>query len=174
MGKPEKKKTSTLIILLECIKIWKHQIPQKHLYQILRKTMRIKKIQPQSFLQSPSRWMTSSKWRRPNHGPFLNIHQDEQQVPNEGGPLDPSFGVKGERRYSIKHCILSSTIDLNGIPSSPNNKNHLQSNSAREIENDSNRSIIIGLANKRKWHLKGWLFSTHRKNQPNNYHLFVQ
>ena len=67
-----------LIILLECIKTLKHQIPQKHLYQILRRTMRIKKIQPQSFLQSPSRWMTGSKWRRPNHRPFLNIHQDGQ------------------------------------------------------------------------------------------------
>ena len=44
----------------------------------------------------------------------------EQEIPNQEGPFDPSYGIKGGRRDSIKDCNLSPTMDLNGIPSSPN------------------------------------------------------
>ena len=44
----------------------------------------------------------------------------EQEIPNQEGPFDPSYGIKGRGRDSIKDCNLSPTMDLNGIPSSPN------------------------------------------------------
>ena len=47
----------------------------------------------------------------------------EQEIPNQEGPFDPSYGIKGGGRDSIKDCNLSPTMDLNGIPSSPNISN---------------------------------------------------
>ena len=47
----------------------------------------------------------------------------EQEIPNQEGPFDPSYGIKGRGRDSIKDCNLSPTMDLNGIPSSPNISN---------------------------------------------------
>ena len=41
-------------------------------------------------------------------------------IPNQEGPFYPSYGIKGGGRDSIRDCDLSSTRDLNGIPSSPN------------------------------------------------------